>query len=104
MASTNTETTTATTRLTAGSGRLFSEGPNVTYGDFRDELLQNGYAVVKGAVPRERALGYADGIYEWLEGLYVFLYPFDLFPFSSLQTFLSHFSLELGCLRKGAFL
>lgn len=65
---TATETTTAT-HLTAPSGRLFSEGTNVHYGDFRDDLLKNGYAVVKGAVPRDRALHYADQIYEWLEGL-----------------------------------
>lgn len=71
MASTTDIATTATTGLTAPSGRLFSEGIDVTYGDFRDELLKNGFAVVKGAVPRDRALKYADGIYEWLEGLYV---------------------------------
>ena len=73
MASTTDTATAATTvtRLTAPSGRLFSEGADVTYGDFRDDLLKNGFAVVKGAVPRDRALKYADDIYEWLEGLYV---------------------------------
>lgn len=60
---------TTETVATAPSGRLFSHGTNVKYGDFRDDLLQNGFAIVKGAVPRERALNYADGIYEWLEGL-----------------------------------
>ncbi|KAJ5126374.1 hypothetical protein N7526_008551 [Penicillium atrosanguineum] len=63
--------TETTTRLTAPVGRLFSQGPDFKYGDFRDDLLQNGYAVVKGAVPRERALKYADDIYQWLEDLYV---------------------------------
>lgn len=64
-----TTTTTASTRLTAPSGRLFSQGTNVKYNDFRDDLLQNGYAVIKGAVPKDRALKYADQIYDWLEGL-----------------------------------
>ena len=53
MPSTTDTATTATTRLTAPSGRLFSEGTDVAYGDFRDDLLKNGFAVVKGAVPRE---------------------------------------------------
>lgn len=63
--------TTETVTVAPPSGKLFSKGTDVKYGDFRDDLLQNGFAVVKGAVPRERALKYADGIYEWLEGLYV---------------------------------
>ncbi|KAJ5953498.1 hypothetical protein N7454_000394 [Penicillium verhagenii] len=63
-----TTTTSTSTRLTVPSGRLFSQGTDVKYGDFRDDLLQNGYAVIKGAVPRERALKYADEIYDWLEG------------------------------------
>jgi hypothetical protein len=72
---------TTETATTAPSGKLFSEGTNVKYGDFRDDLLQNGFAVVKGAVPRERALKYADGIYEWLEGLYVHI-PLHELPFT----------------------
>ena len=40
-----------------------------TYGDFRDNLARDGFAVVKGAVPRERADGYADKFYSYLEGL-----------------------------------
>jgi hypothetical protein len=67
-----TATTTATatsTSLTAPSGRLSPQGVDVKYGDFRDDLLKNGYAVIKGAVPRDRALKYADDIYDWLEGL-----------------------------------
>ncbi|KAJ5661467.1 uncharacterized protein N7477_009083 [Penicillium maclennaniae] len=50
---------------------LHSTRPDFKYGDFRDDLLRDGYAVVKGAVPRERALKYADEIYQWLEDLYV---------------------------------
>lgn len=66
---TTTTDTATSTRLTAPSGKLFSEGMDKHYGDFRDDLLQNGYAVVKGAVAKERALQYADQIYDWLEGL-----------------------------------
>lgn len=29
-----------------------------TYGDFRDDLVRDGYCVVKGAIPKERAEGY----------------------------------------------
>ncbi|KAL2851668.1 hypothetical protein BJX68DRAFT_254690 [Aspergillus pseudodeflectus] len=64
----STTTTTTTTTIEAPRGRVFSHGTNVKYGDFRDDLLKNGFAVVKGAVPRDRALGYADAIHEWLEG------------------------------------
>lgn len=32
------------------------------------DLLRDGYCVVKGAVPKERALAYADKMYGWLEG------------------------------------
>ncbi|KAL3445281.1 hypothetical protein BJX65DRAFT_309995 [Aspergillus insuetus] len=49
------------------SGRLFSKGVDVEYGDFRDSLLRNGYAVVKGAVPSHKALAYSDEIFQWLE-------------------------------------
>jgi hypothetical protein len=42
-----------------------------SYGDFRDDLARDGYAVVKGAVPREQALAVADKIYKYLEDLYV---------------------------------
>lgn len=62
-------TTTTTTTTTAPPGRIFSHGIDVHYGDFRDDLLHNGFAVVKNAVPRDRALKYADEIYDWLEGL-----------------------------------
>ena len=64
--STTATTTTATAPL---RGRVFSHGTDVHYGDFRDDLLKNGFAVVKNAVPRDRALKYADEIHDWLEGL-----------------------------------
>lgn len=60
---------TTTTTTTPLRGRVFSHGTDVHYGDFRDDLLKNGFAVVKNAVPRDRALKYADEIHDWLEGL-----------------------------------
>ncbi|WWD19949.1 hypothetical protein CI109_104422 [Kwoniella shandongensis] len=37
------------------------------FGDWRDELAQQGYTVVKGAVPTEKALQYREKAFEWLE-------------------------------------
>lgn len=52
-----------------GQGRLFQKGANFQYGDFRDDLLRDGFAVVKGAIPRDRADSYADQMYSFLEDL-----------------------------------
>jgi hypothetical protein len=45
------------------------------YGDFRDDLARNGFAVVKGAVPRDRADAYGKKFYDYLEGLFVAFPP-----------------------------
>ncbi len=37
------------------------------YGDFRDQLFQDGYAVVKGALSQEKAASYVEEMYNWLE-------------------------------------
>lgn len=37
--------------------------------DWQTDLATKGYAVVKGAVPRDRADRYAESMHEWLEGL-----------------------------------
>ncbi|ORY25045.1 hypothetical protein BCR39DRAFT_590309 [Naematelia encephala] len=37
------------------------------YGDWRDELAVKGWTIVKGAVPRERALQYREEAFKWLE-------------------------------------
>ncbi|KAJ1324214.1 phytanoyl-CoA hydroxylase [Microdochium nivale] len=50
----------------SGHNRLFTH-PDQSFGDWRDDLLRDGYAVVKGAVPRERADQYADQMHSWLE-------------------------------------
>ena len=56
-------------RVVATSQALKVDGTDPTYGDWRDDLVRDGYAVIKGAVPRERADKYADAMYSWLEGL-----------------------------------
>lgn len=52
-----------------GQGRLFEKGNEFEYGDFRDDLLRDGFTVIKGAIPRERADAYAEQMYTWLENL-----------------------------------
>lgn len=73
MSATTTTTVTAPqiTPLTPQTERLRVDGTDRAYGDFRDDLVRDGFAVVKGAVPRERAEGYADAMHSWLESLYV---------------------------------
>jgi hypothetical protein len=55
--------------------KLFTRGRDHKYGDFRDDLIKDGFAVVKGAIPRERADGYAAELYKFLEELYVAFQP-----------------------------
>lgn len=52
-------------------GKLFLRGAQEeqSFGDFRDDLQRDGFAVVKGAVPRERADQYAEEMFQWLEDL-----------------------------------
>lgn len=52
----------------AGPHKLFSE-TGATYGDFRDDLLRDGYVVVKGAIPRERVDKYGEEMMSYLENL-----------------------------------
>ncbi|GAA5856546.1 hypothetical protein JCM8547_005858 [Rhodosporidiobolus lusitaniae] len=35
-------------------------------GDWRNDLARDGYAIIRGAVPEERALSYRDRAYEWI--------------------------------------
>ena len=37
------------------------------YGDFRDDFFCDGYVVIKGAVPKDRAIGYQNEALNWLE-------------------------------------
>ncbi|KAK9425637.1 putative Phytanoyl-CoA dioxygenase [Seiridium unicorne] len=50
----------------SGPDRLFNN-TNRVFGDFRDNIVRDGYVVVKGAVPRERAEKYAEEMYNYLE-------------------------------------
>ncbi|KAL4971938.1 hypothetical protein BDW66DRAFT_163293 [Aspergillus desertorum] len=43
------------------------DGLPTNYGDFRDALNKDGYAVIKGAIPLDRATKYADEFYGYLE-------------------------------------
>lgn len=52
-----------------GFGRMRLDGTDKHWGDFRDDLARDGFAIVKGAIPREQALKYADEMYSWLENL-----------------------------------
>jgi len=60
---------TAPTMAPPQNDRMTMDGKDRKYGDWRDDLASTGYAVVKGAIPRERADKYADAMYSWLEGL-----------------------------------
>ena len=70
-------TTIATTTTTAqaqpakitvtSTKALKIDGTDPTFGDWRDDLIRDGFAIVKGAVPRERADKCADAMYTWLE-------------------------------------
>lgn len=68
MITTTTKTAPVTLKAT-NVGAMKLDGKDVTYGDWRDDLARDGYAVVKGAIPRERADMYASQMYDWLEGL-----------------------------------
>lgn len=50
--------------------KLYTRGPQHKYGDFRDDLIRDGFAVIKGAIPHEKALNYVDQLYGFLENLY----------------------------------
>jgi hypothetical protein len=70
-ATTTTVETSSTARLTTDlpRGRMVVDGKATNYGDFRDDLNRDGYAVIKAAVPRERADAYSDAFYSYMEGL-----------------------------------
>ncbi|KAH8899831.1 hypothetical protein GQ53DRAFT_675954 [Thozetella sp. PMI_491] len=56
----------ALTAKPAGENRVFNK-TGVTYGDWRDDLVRDGFVVVKGAIPQERAAKYADQMFTYLE-------------------------------------
>ncbi|KAL1645324.1 hypothetical protein SLS61_008394 [Didymella pomorum] len=71
--STITETVSHTITATApkkpqlpGPNKLFAQ-EGVQYGDWRDDIVRDGYAVVKGAIPLDQANKYSDDILSYLE-------------------------------------
>jgi hypothetical protein len=60
---------TQTATLAPTTCRLFIRGEQKRYGDFRDDLIRDGFAIVKGAIPRDRADEYADKMFSFLEDL-----------------------------------
>lgn len=63
----------------AGENLLFRK--DTAYGDWRDYLVRDGYVVVKGAIPKERAEQYGGEMMSFLETLSVLVYMFN--PLSS---------------------
>jgi hypothetical protein len=63
------EVTTSISLTAPSSGAMKLDGKATNYGDFRDDLNRDGYAVIKGAVPRERAEAYSNAFYSYIEGL-----------------------------------
>ena len=52
----------------AGPNQLYKQ-KDAAYDDWRDNLVRDGFAVVKGVVPKERALAYGDEVFNYLETL-----------------------------------
>lgn len=68
MISTTTKTAPVTLKAVENV-RMRIDGTDAKYADWRDDLARDGYAVIKGAIPKERADKYADQMFSWLEGL-----------------------------------
>lgn len=68
MISTTTKTTPITLKAVEDQC-MRVDGTDAKFGDWRDDLARDGYAVIKGAIPGERADKYADQMFTWLEGL-----------------------------------
>jgi hypothetical protein len=74
MATTSTTTAATASQPTLtlrpdGAERMKVDGTDRRYGDWRDDLIRDGYAVIKGAIPKERALSYANRFYGLVESL-----------------------------------
>ena len=51
------------------TGKLPLDGKPTNFGDWRDDLSRDGYAVIKGAIPRDRADAYSDKFFSYIEDL-----------------------------------
>lgn len=52
----------------AGPDKIFSKEGH-TYGDWRDDLIRDGFVVVNGAVPKDRIEKYGEDMMSYLETL-----------------------------------
>jgi hypothetical protein len=43
-----------------------NDAVNQPYGDWRDEFHEKGYVVLKGVIPKDRALNYRNKMMDWL--------------------------------------
>ncbi|KAK7560345.1 hypothetical protein IWX92DRAFT_318975 [Phyllosticta citricarpa] len=59
-------TLTATTVKSTQESDVATIKAITAFGDWRDDLDRNGYAIIKGAVPQERAVKYQKKAFEWL--------------------------------------
>jgi hypothetical protein len=71
MASTMTtsEPTLTLTGTAPVARRLKVDGSDPAYGDWRDDFVRDGYAVIKGAISAGKVEEYADRMYSLIEGL-----------------------------------
>ncbi|CAG8233886.1 unnamed protein product [Penicillium salamii] len=58
-----------------GETDILAKGSKEKFGDWRDEFFTNGYTVVKGAIPRERAIQYRERAMDWFQK---FPFGFDI--------------------------
>jgi hypothetical protein len=42
---------------------------DATYDDWRADLIRDGYAVIKGAIPKQRAEQYVEQVHDFLESV-----------------------------------
>jgi hypothetical protein len=70
----STTTTTTQTTLQGPQLGMALDGRPTNYNDFRDQLNRDGYAVIKGAIPRDRADRYAHKFLSYIEDLYAPFY------------------------------
>jgi hypothetical protein len=56
----------STTKV-GGATDILEKQMSQKFGDWRDDFFTNGYTVVKGAIPRERAIQYRERAMEWFQ-------------------------------------
>lgn len=64
-----TELPTPSVKKLLSDNKLSTSEHKTVFGDFRDDLIRDGYAVIKGAVPKDRADSYGSAFYDFLESL-----------------------------------